>query len=335
MPQTILITGGSGFVAASVLNVFIDAGYNIRTTVRSEQAADNVRNTHGKYGSKLSFAIVPDIAAEGAFDEAVKGVDGVIHIASPFFLNANDIEKQIFTPAVNGTVSLLTAVKRFVPGVKRVVITSSTSAVLDLSQGMRPGYTYTEDDWNPMGREEVKDPAIAYFVSKAIAEKAAWDFVDNAKPGFTVTALLPPLVYGPIEQYVRNMSSLNTSSANLYQLFDDSTKEVPPTIFPALVDVRDLAKAHLLAYESEKAANRRYLISATSFNYQQIIDIIRKEFPELRNTTPEGDPKMSLPEVFKVDNSKSVRDLGMTYRSLEETVIDSVKRLRKIKKSSS
>jgi nucleoside-diphosphate-sugar epimerase len=121
---------------------------------------------------------------------------------------------------------------------------------------------------------------------------------------------------------------------NLYQLFDGSTKEIPPTVFPAVVDVRDLAESHRLAYESEKAANQRYLICATSFSYQQIVNIIRKSFPELRDTTPEGDPSKPLPEVFKVDNSKSVRELGMTYRSLESTILDSVKRLEEIRKSS-
>lgn len=175
-------------------NIFLTKGYNVRTTVRSEQAANNVRKTHGKYGSALSFAIVSDLATKGAFDAAVKGVDGVIHLASPFFLDPHDIEKDMFEPEVSGTVSLLTAVQKFAPNTKRVVITSSASAVLDLSKGMRPGYTYKEADWNPMKREEVRDPATANFVSKAIAEKAAWDFVQYAKPGFTITTLLSPLV---------------------------------------------------------------------------------------------------------------------------------------------
>ncbi len=83
-----------------------------------------------------------------------------------------------------------------------------------------------------------------------------------------------------------------------------------------MIDVRDLARAQLLAYESEKAANQRYLISAMSFDYQQIADIIRKSFLELRDTTPEGSPSEPLPEVFRVDNRKLIRELGMTYGTL-------------------
>ncbi len=76
-----------------------------------------------------------------------------------------------------------------------------------------------------MKREEMKDPITAYFVSKGIAEKAACDFVENEKPGFTVTTLLPPLVYGPNENFVNSASTLNTSSAKLYQIFSGSIKE--------------------------------------------------------------------------------------------------------------
>jgi nucleoside-diphosphate-sugar epimerase len=177
-------------------------------------------------------------------------VGGIIHLASPFFLDAKNIEREIFEPAVSGTVSLL-----------------------------------------------------------------------------------PPLVYCPNENFVNSTSSLNTSSANLYRIFSGSIKEIPPTTFPAMVDVRDLARAQLLAYESERAANQRYLISAMSFDNQQIADIIRKSFPKLRDTTPEGDPSKPLPEVFRVDNGKSIRKLGMTNSSLEWTVVDSVKRLEEIKEN--
>jgi uncharacterized protein YbjT (DUF2867 family) len=77
MTQTVLVTGASGFIAAHILNVFLEAGFKVKATVRSERTAENVRKTHGRFGDALSFVIVPDIAAPGAFDEAVKGVDGV------------------------------------------------------------------------------------------------------------------------------------------------------------------------------------------------------------------------------------------------------------------
>jgi nucleoside-diphosphate-sugar epimerase len=113
MTQTILVTGASGFVAAHVLRSFLNAGYNVKATVRSDSTAKKVLATHPGFESQLSFAIVPDISLPGAFDEAVKDVDGVIHIASPFITNAKDFETELYSPAVNGTVSLLQAVQKF------------------------------------------------------------------------------------------------------------------------------------------------------------------------------------------------------------------------------
>ena len=104
-------------------------------------------------------------------------------MASPFILNATDYKKDLFDPAVNGTTSMMKAVKAFAPNVKRVVITSSFASVVDTSKGLRPGYTNTEADWNPMTLEEASksDPSNAYLVSKTLAERSGWDFIENEK----------------------------------------------------------------------------------------------------------------------------------------------------------
>lgn len=172
----------------------------------------------------------------------------VIHLASPFVLDSKDYEKDLYVPAVNGTESILKAVKEHNQSVKRVVITSSFAAVEDFPMGRRPGYIYTEEDWNPMTTEEAKKagPAAAYLVSKTLAERAAYDFVKSEKPDFSITTLNPPMVYGPLLQDVESMSKLNTSSADIYRLFNGSSKEVPDTSFWACIDVRD-GKPHLLA----------------------------------------------------------------------------------------
>jgi nucleoside-diphosphate-sugar epimerase len=99
--QTVLITGASGFVAAHIVKVFLTAGYNVRATVRSEGVIPKVKAIHGDLASKLTFAIVPDIAAPHAFDEAVKGVNGVIHTASPFVLSPKDMAAELLEPGKN------------------------------------------------------------------------------------------------------------------------------------------------------------------------------------------------------------------------------------------
>lgn len=196
--QTILVTGASGFVAAHVLHSFLHAGYKVRGTVRSDATAQNVLKTHESHASQLSFEIVPDIRTPGAFDEAVKGVDGVIHTASPFVFDVADNERDLLEPAIQGTTGILESVAKHAPQVKRVVVTSSFAAIIDMGKTPEEAatYTYTEEDWNPCTYEEAKagNGAIAYCASKAFAERCAFDFVKDKHPNFDVATICPPMV---------------------------------------------------------------------------------------------------------------------------------------------
>ena len=247
-PQLILLTGASGFLAAHVLNSLLRHGYSVRGTVRNEGSASKVRKTHSHLlngdDSRLSFAIVQDIVKPGAFDEAVKGVDGVIHTASPFQLQVEDNERDLLEPALKGTTEILKAVQKNAPQVKRVVITSSFASIVDLSQGNRPGYTYSEKDWNPVTYEQAKtaDGGTAYCASKTFAEKAAWDFVKTEKPNFDLAAICPPMVYGPLENDA-SLAHLNTSSADIYRFMNGSQEEVGPTTFPGNCTISRETKA--------------------------------------------------------------------------------------------
>ena len=332
--QTILISGASGFVAAHVLNAFLSAGYNVRGTVRSDASAQKVRESHKQYTDQLSFAIVKDVAAPGAFDEAVKGVDGVIHTASPFQMSVQDNVRDLLDPAVKGTTEILKAIKKNNPHVKRVVITSSFASIIDMSKGPWPEHTYSEADWNPVTYEEAKkaDGGTAYCASKTFAEKAAFDFVKNEHPSFTISTICPPMVYGPAAHTITSMENLNTSTADIYRLFNGTEKDVPETSFFAFADVRDVGEAHLRAYESPEAAQQRYFITSGNYTFQQVCDIIRKDVPAVKDRTPIGKPGAAMPPVYKVDNSKSKLELGIKYRSLETTITDAVNELVRLEK---
>jgi nucleoside-diphosphate-sugar epimerase len=158
-------------------------------------------------------------------------------------VNATDFDKELYQPAVNGTRSILTAIKEYNPAIKRVVVTSSCAAVVDFSQHLRPGYVYTEADWNPVNKQvvdETNNPRGAYQLSKKLAEQAAWDFIEQEKPNFSVTTLCPPMIYGPLlAEDLKSMDQLNTSSTDVYRFINGSQKDVPPTGLPSYVDVRD------------------------------------------------------------------------------------------------
>ena len=137
------------------------------TTVRSQDKAEKIKEAHPNVPkSRLDFAIVEDIAQEHAFDHAVKSdppFEAVIHTASPFHFNVTDVQKQLLDPAIIGTTGILRSIKAYAPAVKRVVITSSFAAILDPAQGLRPGYVYSEKDWNSITQEEaVQNPSNGY-----------------------------------------------------------------------------------------------------------------------------------------------------------------------------
>lgn len=161
------------------------------------------------------------------------------------------------------------------------------------------------------------------------------------------------MVYGPLDHHVDDMAKLNTSSADIYRLFNGSEKQVPDTSFWAFADVRDrknprlfrvysslcrltffkVAEAHVQAFERPEAAGQRYLIANSSYSYQKIVDIIRDKFPELQEKTPKGDAGAQLPPVYRLDTSKATKELGMVFRPLEETIVDTVTSLIAIQKS--
>ena len=238
---------------------------------------------------------------------------------------------------MKGTVEVLASVQKNAPNVKRVVITSSFASVIDMFKGTRPGYVYSEKDWNPTTYEAAakKDAPgeIAYCASKTFAEKAAFDYVEKNKPNFEISTVLPPMVYGPSGSLVTNLDHLNTSAADIYRLMNGTCKEVPETAFFAWVDVRDVGEVHARAFESPKAAGQRYLTASSGYTYQHICDIIRKDFPEKRDLVPEGTPNTPYPDVYKLDNSKVRTELGIEFRSLETSIHDMAAQFIEIEKA--
>ena len=175
--------------------------HSVVTTVRSQAKADKLKSNHPSYGKdKLDFVLVEDIAQPDAFDRAVQSnppFEAVVHTASPFHFNTKDIQKDLLDPAIIGTTGILKSIKAHAPTVKRVVITSSFAAILDGSKGTWPEHTYSEKDWSPLTREQaLQNNSNGYRASKAFAERAAWEFVEQEKPNFDLVTMNPPLVIG-------------------------------------------------------------------------------------------------------------------------------------------
>jgi len=338
----VLLTGGSGFIAAHTLDILLQHGHSVVTTVRTQEKADKIKEEYQSYADKgqLSFAIVPDIAQSDAFEKAVISdppFEAVLHTASPFHFNVTDVQKDLLDPAVIGTTGILKSIKKSAPSVKHVVITSSFAAIVDGSKGFWPGHTYSEDDWNPMTIEDAQEnPMMGYRASKTFAEKAAWDFLEKEKPNFTISTINPPMVFGPIVHALDSLENINTSNQRILNTALGKFKdEIPPSGVHLWVDVRDVAEAHVAAFEKPDAANKRFFITAGYFSNKEITQIIRKNFPDFKDlpkdSTPGGDYPEGTPDkgLYGYSNKRSIDVLGIKYKTLEESIVDSVKSFQK------
>jgi nucleoside-diphosphate-sugar epimerase len=328
----VLLTGGSGFIAAHCVDILVQHNHSVVFTVRSTAKGDKILSNHPDIPKeRLSYVIVEDIAKEDAFDEAIKSdppFDAVLHTASPFHFAVKDPKHDLLDPAIVGTTAILRAIKRSAPTVKRVAITSSFAAIVNAKEHPK---TYSEEHWNPVTMDEAlhTDAATAYRGSKTIAERAAWEFVEKEKPNFTLSTLNPPLVLGPVVHYLTSLDSLNTSNEMVRDLIAGKfRKELPETRVVIWTDVRDLALAHVRAIERPEAAGKRVFVTAGFYRNSDIVDIVKRRFPELKDKLPEHYEPTPKEFPFAIDNSRSKEVLGLEYRSLEDSVVDLVKSLQ-------
>ncbi|RAK93816.1 NAD(P)-binding protein [Aspergillus costaricaensis CBS 115574] len=340
----ILITGGTGFLASTLIDILLSRGHNIITTVRSAEKASQVQSIRPDIPPhRLIIKIVPDISLLSAFDSAVVNdppLTGVIHTASPFHYSIDNIKKDMLDPAVNGTIGILSSVQKYAPTVKKVVITSSFAAMWNPNKPA--GSKYSEKDWNTVTWEEAVSPANAqgqagYRTSKALAEREAWGFMEREKPSFGLTVMNPSLIFGPVVPgSLRNLGEVNTSNTRIRDFVAGKFKERCPATGSAFwVDVRDAAMAHAVALEKgEVTDGKRYFLTAGGFCNREIVEVLGEEFPEIKEGLPVGEEALrdgEYPEggpKYGFDNSASVGDLGLVYRGLRESVRDTVVSLR-------
>ncbi|MEO0626914.1 MAG: NAD-dependent epimerase/dehydratase family protein, partial [Bacteroidota bacterium] len=208
----------------------------------------------------------------------VEGVDYVQHIASPFpeVMPKNDAD--IVVPAREGCLNVLKAAAQ--AGVKRVVLTSSTGAIGYGKNGNLRKSTFTERDWT---NTDDKRDTTAYFRSKTIAERAAWEFIDSNQSGMELSVVCPGAILGPV-MYKDTSSSINI----VLKTIDGSAPAIPPVGFD-IVDVRDVASLLIKAMELPQAAGQRYIGAAGYLSFKEVADHLRKQLPNRKI------PKLVLP----------------------------------------
>jgi dihydroflavonol-4-reductase len=305
---TVVVTGATGFIARHVVVQLLDRGYTVRGTARSASALDSLRAELSPFVAepdslaRLSI-VTADLTADAGWAAAVDGAAYVHHVASPFPTVPPKNPDDLIGPARDGTLRVLRAARD--AGARRVVLTSSVAAILYGVE--RTGKVFTEADWS-----DPDGPRIgAYERSKAIAERAAWSFLAADGGELELATVNPGLVLGPLYG-----PATSTSHAAVTKLLG---REVPgcPNFTYSMVDVRDVAEAHLAAMTSPAAAGERFLCARDSVSFREVAAILAREYGPRGLRIPTAklpDVAVRLVALFDKTAALALNDLGNPQR---------------------
>lgn len=336
----VLVTGATGYVAGWLVKRLLDGGFTVHAAVRDPAKTEKLKylNAIAKQSPGKIQYFKAELLDEGSYAEAMQGCEIVFHTASPFTLAADDPHKELIEPAQLGTRNVLEQANK-TESVKRVVVTSSCAAIYGDNADLEntQNEQFTEADWNTSS-SLTHQP---YSYSKTLAEQEAWK-IAKGQSRWDLVTINPSLVLGP------GINPFATSASfSLVQQFGDGTmKSGMVDLGIGAVDVRDVAEAHMQA-GFNPAAQGRYIVSGHNTNFPEFASILQNRFGEAypfptktlpkwlvwivgpflaKNTTRKYIARnVGLP--FVADNSKGIRDLGLTYRPLETSLSDMFQQL--------
>jgi nucleoside-diphosphate-sugar epimerase len=329
----ILVTGATGFLASRLIFELLSQGYTVRGTVRDLNNGKKLAPLKLFPNAKENLELVKaDLLDDKCWDLVVKGCSIVHHTASPFPINAPKNENDIIKPAVQGTLNVLKACTT--NKVQTVVFTSSTAAIA--SYGKMNKVHYTEDDWATLAT------CPAYQKSKTLAEQEAWKYYKTLDPStrFKMTSINPTLILGPTL-----VNTDFTSGDIVRQLMIGAFSKAPRVMF-TVVDVRDVAHAHIAAMKNPDADGKRYILdSGTAFWMKDMCAILRKEYAHYGYKIPTEEMKYcfikfgaifskqaeSIIPLWNVEfyysNEKAKKDLGISFIPGEVALLEMAKSL--------
>jgi dihydroflavonol-4-reductase len=334
----VLVTGGSGFLGSHCIIKLLNAGYSVRTTIRSASRESDVRTMLYAGGittfDKVSFAIA-DLTKDDGWAAAITGCEYVLHVASPFPGTQPPNEDDLIIPARDGTLRILRFSRDL--GVKRVVITSSFGAI---GYGPIPDRPFTEEDWtDPNG------PIQPYIKSKTVAEQAAWRFMRNEGGNLQMVVLNPGGIFGPV------LAQDTSSSISIIEGMLDGSMPGCPNISFGLVDVRDVADIEVKALTNPAANGQRFiLVAGRCISLIEIAQILRENLgPRAAKVPAKTIPdfmvkflaifsekgravKANLGVVRNASNAKAVRTFQWSPTPTVTTIIDTAESLFRVGK---
>ena len=302
--KKVLVTGISGYIGAHCALELLKQGYAVKGSVRSLSKTEKILADISKHidpKGNLEFCEL-DLLKEEGWDEAMKGCEYVLHVASPFINKEPKDENLYIKPAVEGTQRALRAAKK--AGIKRMVLTSSMVSMLGDAD---KSTVLNQSTWTNISSKNVS----AYAKSKTLAEKSAWKFIEDQEKGTSLelTVVNPGPVFGPT-------LSGDLSGASMGMFRDLILGKMPmlPQAAINMSDVRDIAKIHVLALENKKASGQRFIVGTEkSYSFQEMAQILKSNGYEKVSTKVAPNFLLMLMSKFNRD-LKSMRGfIGKTY----------------------
>ena len=330
MTDTVLVSGGSGYIAGFLIRQLVAEGWTVHTTLRGLDKEESVRKLLAVDNARLKF-FAADLTHDAGWAEAMAGCSHVAHVASPVPMRAVKDANELIVPARDGALRALRAAKA--AGVRRFVMTSSVAAI---AYGRGRGvHTFTEADWTP----PVYPGATPYVRSKAIAERAARDWVADHAGIIEYCSVNPSVVFGPVWS-----SDYSPSVSIVKRLLDGSLRACPDVGF-GVVDVRDVADLHVRALKAPNMAGERFIASGPFVKLRAIADILRARLGAEAHKVPTRNlPDLlvrllalfdarakavigELGTVRNLDASHAKAVLGWVARPVEESIVDTARSL--------
>ncbi|KAK6935677.1 NAD-dependent epimerase/dehydratase [Dillenia turbinata] len=345
----VCVTGGSGYIGSWLVRLLLDRGYTVHATVKHLNDEKETKHLEALEGADARLHLFQiDLLDYNSIVAAIRGVSGVFHLASPCIVDqVHDPEKELLDPAIKGTKNVLTAAKGL--GVKRVVVTSSISAITP-SAKWPADVVKAEDCWADL--EYCTQKGLWYPVSKILAEKAAWEFskengldVVVVNPGTVMGPILPPalnasmlmllrLIQGKFSTLVQHVHvSILLSGLIITPLngIDDGVDlvvgctETYEDFFMGSVHVKDVALAHIMVYENPLASGRHLCVEAIS-HYGDFAAKVSELYPDYNIPRV---PKETQPGLLRSKTgAKKLMDMGLEFIPMEQIIKDAVESLR-------